>query len=562
MRVPLFCSLIPGELIAACGYELHPLKAEEIASCAHGGHHCALHENLCSYGKALCDYFARRHADYDLIVVPAACDAQKKLFNALRAAAPADRVILLDVPKNTDDAACRFLAANLARLRDRLLQGMTEPREGGSPLDVPIASAPRRGTTVGILGANAPLASLEEHLRQQAVDVIYLNHCLVKASPDPHLAEILRCDGIARYAGEFLRRNSCPRTNDAAVRANIIGRVQEEAIDGVILNTVKFCDFQPFDYRELKRSLGQAYPIVQVEHEFGSQAEGQMWTRVEAFLEKMRGVRVASSAREQPSAGPHYYVGIDSGSHATKLVCIDADGAVVAQFLVPTGTCVGGSSGALMERLVAEAGVCRSEIASIVGTGYGRSTIEGCDATVTEISCHALGAHTQLHHAATLIDVGGQDSKAIRIDGEGNVVRFAMNDKCAAGTGRFLEVMAQKLELSLSAFAALAQGSPTSVPISSMCSVFAESEVISLIAAGKPREGIARGVHEAIAERTASLCKRISGEPPYVMAGGVAKNTALVAALSACLGAEVTVLRDPQFSGALGAALMALRNCS
>jgi predicted CoA-substrate-specific enzyme activase len=135
-----------------------------------------------------------------------------------------------------------------------------------------------------------------------------------------------------------------------------------------------------------------------------------------------------------------------------------------------------------------------------------------------------------------------------------------MNDKCAAGTGRFLEVMAQKLEVSLEAFAALAVGAGSAVPISSMCSVFAESEVISLIAEGKPKDGIARGVHEAIAARTASLCKRIAGEPPYSMAGGVAKNGALVRALSACLGAEVAVLPDPQFSGALGAALLACRS--
>jgi len=196
----------------------------------------------------------------------------------------------------------------------------------------------------------------------------------------------------------------------------------------------------------------------------------------------------------------------------------------------------------------------------LVGTGYGRDNIKGCDATVTEISCHALGAHHRLRRGATLIDVGGQDSKAIKIDEKGNVVRFAMNDKCAAGTGRFLEVMAQKLEVSLEAFSTLAMEARSSVPISSMCSVFAESEVISLIAEGKPKDGIARGVHKAIAERTTALCRRVAGEPPYYMAGGVAKNGGLVQELSRSLGSEVKVLDDPQFSGALGAAIVALRS--
>lgn len=139
------------------------------------------------------------------------------------------------------------------------------------------------------------------------------------------------------------------------------------------------------------------------------------------------------------------------------------------------------------------------------------------------------------------------------------MVQFAMNDKCAAGTGRFLEVMAGKLEVSIDKFAELALKASRTVLVSSMCSVFAESEVISLIAAGSSKEEIAKGIHKAIAERTASLARRINGTPPFYMAGGVAKNKCLVAELKKCLGAEIEVIEEPQFTGALGAALFALR---
>lgn len=286
-------------------------------------------------------------------------------------------------------------------------------------------------------------------------------------------------------------------------------------------------------------------------------------TRLEAFFEGIRTKLGGNTVRQKENDNSFvtrtgdYFVGIDSGSHATKLVCIDKDKKIVGRYLAPTGTSVKESVQGVLGFL-ADGGIARENIARLVATGYGRNNVEGADEIVTEITCHAAGAYHLLGRSGTIIDIGGQDSKAIKMDETGRVVQFAMNDKCAAGTGRFLEVMADKLRLSLDEFAKMAKKSEEAVPVSSMCSVFAESEVISLIAGGKSREEIAKGIHQSIAERTASLARRINGKPPYYMAGGVSKNECLVGELERCLGSKIDVVEEPQFTGALGAALIAL----
>ena len=199
-----------------------------------------------------------------------------------------------------------------------------------------------------------------------------------------------------------------------------------------------------------------------------------------------------------------------------------------------------------------------SDIDAVITTGYGRETIGASDASVTEITCHARGAHFLCPNARTVIDIGGQDSKVIRIDENGAVVNFVMNDKCAAGTGRFLEMMARTLELSMSEMSELGLRWKKDVTISSMCTVFAESEVVSLIAENTPPEDIIHGLNMAVAGKTVSLAKRLGGVPDYVMTGGVAQNRGVVKALEEKLGAPIAVPKEAQLCGALGAALIAL----
>jgi predicted CoA-substrate-specific enzyme activase len=195
----------------------------------------------------------------------------------------------------------------------------------------------------------------------------------------------------------------------------------------------------------------------------------------------------------------------------------------------------------------------------IVATGYGRNSVELADKAVTEITCHAAGAHFQDPSIRCVIDIGGQDSKAIVLDSTGRVKDFAMNDKCAAGTGRFLEVMARALEVDLDAFGDLSLQADRPAAISSLCTVFAESEVISLIARGERRENIIAGIHESIGSRVVAMAKRVGIQEPLMMTGGVAKNIGVVQALEKKAGCSVKVSAYAQVNGAIGAALIAAR---
>ena len=191
-------------------------------------------------------------------------------------------------------------------------------------------------------------------------------------------------------------------------------------------------------------------------------------------------------------------------------------------------------------------------------TGYGRGAIERGDQSITEITCHAKGAFFLDPQVRTIIDIGGQDSKVIRIDETGSVVNFVMNDKCAAGTGRFLELMARTLELSLDEMSELGLKWKEDVTISSMCTVFAESEVVSLIADNHSAADIVHGLNQSVAAKTAALASRAGAKGPYMMTGGVARNRGVTEALEARLGAPLWLPPEPDLCGALGAALFAL----
>jgi (R)-2-hydroxyacyl-CoA dehydratese activating ATPase len=248
--------------------------------------------------------------------------------------------------------------------------------------------------------------------------------------------------------------------------------------------------------------------------------------------------------------------GIDVGSLTAEVVIID-DGVIRNYIIRPTGANSKTAAEKAMQEALQAAGLKDKDLQYIVATGYGRVSIDFADKCVTEITCHGRGAHYWSPLVRTIIDIGGQDSKVIRIGEDGRAVDFAMNDKCAAGTGRFLEVMAQALEVELSELADLSDRAQNAVRISSMCTVFAESEVVSLIARGLPREDIARGLHYAIADRTAGLVHRVGLEEAVMITGGVAKNGAVVRALNEKLKTEIIVPVEPQIAGALGAALLA-----
>lgn len=253
-----------------------------------------------------------------------------------------------------------------------------------------------------------------------------------------------------------------------------------------------------------------------------------------------------------------YVLGLDSGSTSTDAVILDGAGTIVASAIVSTGAkATAGAERALTEAL-AKANLDEGALSYRVATGYGRNVVPNMDAVITEITCHARGAHALAPEARTVIDIGGQDSKVIYLNEQGKVSNFIMNDKCAAGTGRFLEVCARALEMSLDEFCRVGLDWKNQVQISSMCTVFAESEVVSLVAQDTPVADIVHGLDVSVASKTAALAKRVNAAPPYLMTGGVAQNEGVVHALSEVLGASVATHKDSQLCGAFGAALLGL----
>lgn len=251
-----------------------------------------------------------------------------------------------------------------------------------------------------------------------------------------------------------------------------------------------------------------------------------------------------------------YFSGIDIGSNTTKAVII-SNGKIIGRYITKTGGSVRETVATVYQKALEHAGITESDIAGSISTGYGRKLASMAQKQVTEISCFARGAYELHRKTRTLIDIGGQDSKAIRISSEGRVVDFEMNDKCSAGTGKFLEVMSKTLETELSAMGDIVVKAETFVPISSTCTVFAESEVISRISEGAPRDHILAGLHKSMTSKVVGLVKRIGVEQDVLMAGGVAYNIGIVHYLSELLETKIKVAKDPQMVGALGAALLA-----
>lgn len=255
-----------------------------------------------------------------------------------------------------------------------------------------------------------------------------------------------------------------------------------------------------------------------------------------------------------------FTLGLDLGSRAVKAVLYEPASGLVRAGLVRDGTPDKAADAAgLVRDILAGSGAAAAELAATMATGYGRIQAAAADETTTEISCHAVGAAALHPEARTVIDIGGQDSKAIRLDEAGRVRDFAMNDRCAAGCGRFLEVAARILGTDVDGLSGLAREAVAEADISSMCVVFAESEVIGMLARGFPRGDIAAGIIVSIARRVAGLAERVGVRPPIVFTGGVAMNGAMVSALGRELRERLIVPRDPRITGALGAALLAAR---
>ena len=254
----------------------------------------------------------------------------------------------------------------------------------------------------------------------------------------------------------------------------------------------------------------------------------------------------------------HFVMGIDFGSTTAKTVILDLQGNVVASNVAHMGAVSGEGVKSSIEGALQQAGITQADVGRTVSTGYGRRMLDIADKNYTEITCHARGAVAMVPDARLVIDIGGQDSKVIAVDANGLVAQFAMNDRCAAGTGKFLEVLARAMQIELQDMGTIALDAKEELKISSMCATFAETEVISLLAEGNTKPNVLGAVHAAIANRTMGLVGRVGKKGPVVMTGGVAKNPAAVHHIQKALGMPIHLPETPQTAGALGAALLAL----
>ena len=253
-----------------------------------------------------------------------------------------------------------------------------------------------------------------------------------------------------------------------------------------------------------------------------------------------------------------YAAGVDVGSTQTKAVVINEEKQIVGRALIDTGTNVVLAAEKSFAEALSNGGIREVEVEFVIGTGYGRYRVTFGNAQVTEISCHGRGAAHMFPGTRTVVDMGGQDTKAIQVNQAGEIIDFCMNDKCAAGTGRFLGAAAAALEIPLDDLGATALESTKPVRISTTCTVFAESEVLSWLGKGKKITDILWGVHQSIASRSAALMRRVGIEEQVTFTGGVTRNAAMIQALEDKLQVKLNVSEDSHYMGALGAALFAL----
>lgn len=548
-KIYYVCKYTPLELFAGFGTECKRLDpAPASFDCADA---CA-HPNLCGYGKAVIEAVTAQNID--ALVLTDCCDVMRRVYDVLKARGSMKFLYLLPLPHKRGEAEGRLFADAMERLAEQWAVCSGQPFHTQPALDAwqsgrkEAAEMTVSGPHISVTGAHGGqllLDTVTPRFRLPVTD----DTCTGRRELPPSTGLCETEDAFFHvYAPALLAQaRPCMRMLDNR------GRNVEDGTAGIICHTVKFCDYYGFEYHELRYQKG--VPLLKIETDCTPQSSGQLRTRLDAFAETLHaGVRERSTG----VADIQYAAGVDSGSTSTDAVVMDREHHILGSAILPTGA--GAASGAerALEQALEQAGLSLDQLGAVITTGYGRETIGLSDDSVTEITCHARGAHFLYPDARTVIDIGGQDSKVIRIDGTGGVMNFIMNDKCAAGTGRFLDMMARTLELSLSEMSVLGLEWKNDVMISSMCTVFAESEVVSLVANNTPAADIIHGLNRAVAGKTAALAKRLGGEPAYIMTGGVAQNQGVVKALEEKLGARVFVSPQAQLCGAIGAALIAL----
>lgn len=540
------CRYAPVEMMAGFGVACERL--DPVVSGFSCAEECS-HANLCSFAKAVIEEVHENNIRE--LILTDCCDAMRRTYDVLQENAEMDFLYLLSLPHKRTDAEIRLFAEDLKELKNAyekysgIAFDVNKALEAYQKQAVP--SLPEK-PYIRVSGAHGEKTLLKE------TEKIFSDLAIINET----------CTGTRYLSSSYEKEKNFFEWYAEALLSQSLpcmrmyfrgGRNNEENdnLKGTIFHTIKFCDYYSFEY--MKEKENNTIPLLKVETDTTSASEGQLKTRLEAFREE---IGLKKEIQMKKANGKIYVAGVDSGSASTDAVVMDADQRILGKAVVPTGAGAEKTAELALQQALKKAGIQKSDLSAVVSTGYGRDDILKNATSVTEITCHAKGAHYLNPDARTVIDIGGQDSKVIRIDENGNVENFQMNDKCAAGTGRFLEMQARTLEMSMEEMSQKGLEWKKDLTISSMCTVFAESEVVSLIAKNESPADIIHGLNKAIASKTASLIARVGGKEIYIMTGGVAQNAGVVKCLEERIKAPIFVSPYAQVCGSIGAALIAL----
>ena len=524
------------------------------------------HANLCGFGKSVIQAVLEGKADQ--LVLVNCCDSMRRVYDIVASTGKCKFLYMLDLPHEDNECEKVKFAGAIHRLKDAYEAYSGQQFDKELFLRSFAESEKEREPYIGVLGVR--VSGVLEDMIQDNIQMKVDNLTCTggrRLAVLPEEMEIMDEDAMfLAYADALLAQMPCFRMNNSTRRNQLY---LDPDLKGIIYHTIKFCDYYGFEYASIKKNI--KVPLLKIETDFTSQSAGQLLTRIQAFSETIEGSEdmdpgtgISEEARKKMKSGVYYVAGIDSGSTSTDVVILDQNGKIKSTMIIPTGGGAMMSAEKSLAAAVEKAGIQEEDIVRIVTTGYGRAYIDSGDDSITEITCHAKGAHYLNPNVRTIIDIGGQDIKAISIDEHGAVTNFLMNDKCAAGTGRFLEMMARTLGLSLEEMSTKGLEWKENIVISSMCTVFAESEVVSLVAQNKNVADIIHGLNVSVASKVGALAARLGKKNPgeYMMTGGVAKNQGIINALEEKLGAKLYICDEAQLCGALGAALFAYEKCT
>jgi len=510
-----------------------------------------IYPSICCFAKSVLQYSLQ--TSYESILFTDCCDAMKRIADVL-IRQPNQKIYTVSLPRLADQQGENRYANVLECFIDQLANELGRSFDADKFLNACMHSIKEEegdSDYIAILGARAAPSLLAECRNLCKLPIRDLTCAsrkrYFKNPPINKDISVL----MKWYAHSLLLQTPCLRMADTAARKTLL---TDPFLKGIIYHTVKFCDFYSFEYAAMRKNV----PVLKIETDSTNGSVGQLKTRLEAFFEMKDILRTTSQQRISNNTNIKYYVGIDIGSTSTDAVILNGDCKLLANIVVPTGAKSMDAANLALDQILKHANLKRTDITHMITTGYGRKAVDFKSRDITEISCHAKGVSHLFPQARGIIDIGGQDSKVIRLNNDGAVIDFAMNDKCAAGTGRFLELIASTLNISLEQMSGYGLRWHEEITISNMCAVFAESEVISLIAQNKETCDIVHGINLSIAGRIAGLAARIHAAGPFVMTGGVAMNHGVRLALEEKLGEPILVAELPQICGALGAALLAM----